>query len=339
MGAGVFGLSIAYECARRGAKVQVIDPNGPGFGSSGGIVGALAPHTPERWDTKKAFQFESLLAASSFWGGVDEMSGQTSGYVRAGRLQAISDNHTLNLARERIDQAADLWQGKADWRVVPRSDFNVWAPQSPTGLLVHDTLSAIIDPSAACNSLLSALGGLGVSVVADGVASGKTVWATGYEGLLRLSEEFGCLVGNGVKGQAALLQFDAGDVPQIFVDGIHFIPHRNGTVAIGSTSERYFDSPSETDAQLDDLILRARTIMPILRDAPVLTRWAAVRPRAKTRSPILGRYPGKPDQFIANGGFKIGFGMVPKSAEVMAKLVLNNLDTIPGEFSVEANFS
>ncbi|MGJ8582599.1 MAG: NAD(P)/FAD-dependent oxidoreductase [Marinosulfonomonas sp.] len=339
MGAGVFGLSIAYMCARRGAKVQIIDPNGPAFGSSGGIVGALAPHTPERWDTKKAFQFESLMAAGSFWAGVDEMSGRSSGYVRAGRLQAISDDHTLNLARERIEQAADLWQGKADWRVVPRSEFGIWAPESPTGLLVHDTLSAIIDPNAACNSLLSALESLGIFVVPDGHAAGKIVWATGYEGLLHLSDEFGCLVGNGVKGQAALLQYDAGDVPQIFVDGIHFIPHRNGTVAIGSTSERYFDTPSETDAQLEDLIERAKTIMPILAEAKVLQRWAAVRPRAKSRSPILGRYPGKPDQFVANGGFKIGFGMVPKSAQVMADLVLKNLDTIPDEFTVEANLS
>ena len=41
-GAGVFGLSVAWACARRGAKVRVIDPFGPAAGASGGIVGALA---------------------------------------------------------------------------------------------------------------------------------------------------------------------------------------------------------------------------------------------------------------------------------------------------------
>ncbi len=39
-GAGIIGLSIAWECILRGAKVQVIDPHGIGAGSSGGIVGA-----------------------------------------------------------------------------------------------------------------------------------------------------------------------------------------------------------------------------------------------------------------------------------------------------------
>ncbi|MDP5364989.1 MAG: FAD-dependent oxidoreductase, partial [Paracoccaceae bacterium] len=59
LGAGIFGLSVAWACVQRGARVRVIDPHGPGAGSSGGIVGALAPHVPEQWNDKKAFQFDS----------------------------------------------------------------------------------------------------------------------------------------------------------------------------------------------------------------------------------------------------------------------------------------
>lgn len=66
-GAGIFGLSIAWTCARRGAKVQVVDPFGAGSGSSNGLVGALAPHVPENWNAKKAFQFDSLIMAEPFW--------------------------------------------------------------------------------------------------------------------------------------------------------------------------------------------------------------------------------------------------------------------------------
>ena len=67
MGAGIFGLSVGYACARRGALVQMIDPEGVGSGSSGGPVGALAPHTPENWNPKKQFQLDSLLMAPAFW--------------------------------------------------------------------------------------------------------------------------------------------------------------------------------------------------------------------------------------------------------------------------------
>ena len=69
----------------------------------------------------------------------------------------------------------------------------------------------------------------------------------------------------------------------------------------------------------------------------VLDRWAGVRPRARSRAPMLGAWPGRPGHFVANGGFKIGFGMAPKVAEVMADLVLAGRDAIPEGFRVEDN--
>src|SRR6056300_84257 len=90
-GAGIFGLSIAWACALRGARVQVIDPNGIGAGASGGIVGALAPHVPENWNAKKEFQFQRMIKAEPFWAKVEAMSGISSGYGRTGRVQPISD--------------------------------------------------------------------------------------------------------------------------------------------------------------------------------------------------------------------------------------------------------
>ena len=76
-------------------------------------------------------------------------------------------------------------------------------------------------------------------------------------------------------------------------------------------------------------------VRPALAAARVVERWAGVRPRAKSRAPMLGPWPGRPEQFIANGGFKIGFGMAPKVAAVMADLVLDGRDTIPAGFRVE----
>ena len=70
MGAGIFGLSIAWAAALRGAKVRVIESRWVGAGSSGGPVGSLSPHVPEAWNAKKAFQLDSLLMAQDWWAGV-----------------------------------------------------------------------------------------------------------------------------------------------------------------------------------------------------------------------------------------------------------------------------
>ena len=270
MGAGVFGLSVAYACARRGARVRVIDPHGVAAGSGGGLVGVA-------------------------------------------------------LARGRAETAADLWQGKAVWEVVPAGDA-AWMPPSPTGLVVRDTLSALIHPRRATRALADAVVALGGEVLTDGPAAGAVVWATGWAGV----QEIG---GTGVKGQAALLRYDAVGQPQLFADALHIIPHWDGTVAVGSTSEREFDETYSNDDQLDGILMRAYAAFPVLAGAEVLERWAGVRPRSRSRAPVLGHHPTRPGQFIANGGFKIGFGMAPKVGEVMADLVLDVHDKVPEGFA------
>ncbi|MFZ5964564.1 NAD(P)/FAD-dependent oxidoreductase [Thalassococcus sp. BH17M4-6] len=336
-GAGIFGLSVAWACAQRGATVQVIDPGGAGAGSSGGIVGALAPHVPENWNDKKQFQLESLLMAQAFWDGVAKVGGVSGGYARLGRLQPVADARGLELAQERGIGAAELWGDAARWEVIPAGSAGPFAPASPEGMLIRDTLSARVHPRQACAALEAALAVSGISVLPEAADAGAVVWATGWQGLQALSDDLGKAVGTGIKGQAVLLRHDARDAPQVFVDGLHIIPHADGTVAIGSTSERDFDLPISTDAQCDGLLDRARAALPILHGAAVLERWAGVRPRARSRAPMLGAWPDRPGHFIANGGFKIGFGMAPKVAEVMADLVLEGRDGIPPGFGVAAS--
>jgi len=235
-GAGIFGLSIAWTCARRGAKVQVIDPFGAGAGSSGGLVGALAPHVPENWNAKKAFQFDSLIMAEPFWMQVEATGGVSAGYGRLGRIQPIADTRSLDLARAREVTAEALWQGRATWQVRPVAEMGAWCPPSPTGYVIHDTLTARMHPRRACAALVAALGVMGVTVVPDAPDKGQVVHATGVAGMQDLSAALGKTIGNGVKGQSALLRFDAGEVPQLFADAIHIVPHADGTRAIGSSS-------------------------------------------------------------------------------------------------------
>ena len=337
LGAGVFGLSVAYCAAQRGARVRVIDQAGIAQGASGGLVGALAPHTPDLWLPKKQFQLESLLLAREFWPQVERISGLPTGYANHWRLQPINEDRLIALALSRIGDAETNWGDVAVWEVISSSKAGPWAPPSATGQLIRDTLSAHIHPRQATKALGQAVLELGGVITAAGARQGAIVDARGWRGLVEMSQAMGKEIGNGVKGQAALLDLARPGAAQLFAEGVHVVPHLDGTVAIGSTSERYFKSTDQTDGQLDDLIAKAKRLFPELRDAPVIERWAGVRPRAFTRAPMLGQHPVYSDWFIANGGFKIGFGMAPKIAQVMTALILDGEDQIPEDFRAAAS--
>ena len=337
-GAGIFGLSIAWAAARRGAIVRVVETASVGAGASGGVVGAMAPHVPEAWNDKKAFQLHSLLMAQDWWAAVEAAGGVLSGYARLGRLQPLANAAAVEVASQRAKNAETLWRGQAVWRVV-RAAGAGWEPVSVSGWLVEDTLSARIAPRQALRALVAALKVRGGQVVSDDAAEiGPVIWATGVPGLQALSQAAGRMVGAGQKGQAALLALDMPHAPQVFAEGVHIVPHGDGTVAIGSTTEREWQDPAGTDTALDDLIATARALCPLLMGARVVERWAGLRPRASTRAPLIGAWPGRAGHFIANGGFKIGFGMAPGVAEAMVDLVLDGRDSIPEAFRPDALF-
>lgn len=318
--------------ARRGAAVHVVERDRIGAGSSGGHVGALAPHAPENWNDKKQVQLDSLLMAEAFWRGVEAASGLPSGYARGGRLQPLAEGADDRI-RARIEAAALRWPAGTGMRILDDPGAGP-ALLSPSGRWLWDGLTARIGPRPALAALAAAIrkaGGRITEGAEPRPEDGPVLWATGAPGLAELGQAMGRPVGSGVKGQSLLLDFAAPDAPQIFAEGLHVVPHADGTTAIGSTSETEFDH-DRPDERAGALLERARALCPALRDAPVIESWAGIRPRARSRAPLLGAWPGRPGHYVANGGFKIGFGMAPAVARIMADLILDGKDAIPEGF-------
>lgn len=336
---GVLGLAIAWECVSRGARVRVIDHQPYQRSSSYGLVGALTPHVPEPWEDKKQFQFESLLMSETWWEEVKSASGINSCYEKCGRLQPIMDEPGLELAKKRAIEANKNWNNHAVWTIEKATDYPSWKPESPIGWLIADDLSARINPRLAIKSLRKALSNHGVPLI-DSNQQKKSkfkfrVLATGTAGLVSLSRELDLPIVAHEKGQAMLIDYESSGQPIISGGGVNIVPQPKGVTAIGSTSERFFENPYKTDHQLNELFLRAVKLFPPIKNATIIEKWAHDRPRSVTRAPVLGVHPLYKDTFIANGGFKIGLGMAPKIAKVMADLILGGKNGIPYKFSLE----
>lgn len=352
IGAGIFGLSVAWAARGRGLSVLLLDARTPGAGASGGIVGALSPHVPDQWNPKKQFQLDALTIAAAHWAEVEAVSGLASGYARRGRLMPLTTQDAAARAHLRQADARQNWGDLATWSVVPRDALppHIAPVATPFGA-AHETLSAAIRPRAACLSLAEALRRRGgeirsntpVTALAPGrvetpdqtITAGRIVVAAGVEGFGLLAPLLGQTAGSGVKGQAALLAATLPDeTPLIFHDGLYIVPHGKHGTAVGSTSENRYTDPTQTDAQLEAVIARARALSPALADAPVGQRWAGVRPKARRRDPMLGPLPDTPEIIVANGAFKIGFGIAHKVGAVIAQMLVGETPDLPESFTV-----
>ncbi|PHR23035.1 MAG: D-amino-acid oxidase [Hoeflea sp.] len=359
-GAGVAGLWLAVKAARAGLSVTLVERGNPGGGASGGFLGALMPHSPERWNGKKDFQFRALVDLETEIQQLETETGEYCAYRRVGRILPLISERGRLTAEDRVADARANWGPRFGYEVhhtPARSDWpNIL--RAPHGI-VHETLSARVSPPGLLAALLHSLAlkpnfdlRLGTSVVdidpqaklatlSDGsrLGFGHAALANGVDAFPHIARLTGLPIqamGSGVKGQAALLDAKAPpDLPLVYDDGVYVIAHENGHVAVGSTSENTFDDPADTDDKLDEILKRARKLCPLIKEAPVIRRWAGVRPRAVGRDPMLGPIPGAPGVLAMAGGFKISFGIAHRMADcLVAGITGEAAPETPQSFSV-----
>jgi glycine oxidase len=337
IGAGVFGLWAARHAIKAGKRVLVVDKRKAGAGASGGFLGALMPHMPDRWNEKKQSQFEALTGLETAVRALEADTGMDCGYRRCGRLIPLTNERTRAIVEARIDGARQHWPGFSMSLLEPpftgtladgwlAADFASFGAQ-------FDDLSARIDPRALVAALVAfvrANGALregaevvrlepGRAVMADGsnLDAGEIVVANGWEayGLLQphmIALTGGAPIGRGVKGQAMLLAFEHTDErPILYHDGAYVVPQAGNRVAIGSsTVEDWSGEPDSFDPGDVAFAEKALALAPVLAGAPMIERWAGVRPRnmlvPRDTEAWFGQVPGLENVSACIGGFKTG---------------------------------
>lgn len=366
VGGGVMGLWTAFYAARDRFSVYLAERQTIGAGASGGVLGALMPHLPDRWNAKKAFQFDALVALEAEIATLEAETGLSAGYRRSGRLIPLAKPHNRDIAHGHARDALSVWQTPERafaFEVLDAAPVSGWpAGEAMAHGVARDHLAARLAPRGLLAVLRAALerlpnvtiregGGLASLDPAAGHARfddgksltfGQCVLSAGVETfslLAPLGPRLAKPAGMPVKGQAAVLEASVDPaLPVIFADGLYIVPHEHGRVAIGSTSENNFADPFGTDDLLDTLITKARQMAPVLADAPVVERWAGLRPKAIGREPMVGRHPDYENISLMTGGFKVSFGM----AHALARQVLNEIKggtlDVPPSFTVPAHF-
>ncbi len=303
IGGGIIGLTIAWECRRRGHDVTVCDP-APDSGASRVAAGMLAP-VGEAYFGEEALT-ALLIEAARQWPSFVHALGEDVGYRAEGTLQ-------IGLTADDVRQLSRLWRhqealGFAVERVVPQEFEPLLSPRA-RGVLVRADHQ--VDPRRVVSVLRRQ-----VTVASTPVEADITVVAAGCG-----SAEWGVPV-RPVKGVLLRLNgpISLNHVIRGYADGVpvYLVPRNDGEVIVGATSEERTDFVASAGA-VRDLLRAATDLVPELAEHALAETCVGHRPGTPDNAPIVGRLGM--GLLVATGHYRHGVLAAPLTATAIADLV------------------
>ena len=348
VGAGLVGLALAYELARLGSAVTVVDGAHPGRATDAG-AGILSPVTSAEADTELwpflrqcGAHYPALLERLA----ADGADTEATGYERCGILSLVLRPHE----EDWFAPFAELVQRRAPDEVTeisPTEAKSLFPPLGPVHRVLHAPGSARVDGRGMAAALRRAAEARGVTFVpgivegvTGGGAGGRTVTSVRIEGVgplpcgalavaggawtAWLGERLGCPLPVGpTKGQIVHLGVDGetGRWPIAQPLLSHYlVPWPGGRVACGGTFEAGAGfSVRVTAAGLHELLRECLTVAPGLAGSTYLETRVGLRPTSPDDRAVVGRLPGWANAWVATGHGANGLLQGPYSARALAR--------------------
>jgi glycine oxidase len=345
VGAGIIGCAVAYELARRGARVTIVDDRPPGMGATQASAGMLAPYleAPEGGELLE-LTIRSLDLFDRFVESVTSASGETVEYRRTGTLEVAMRADSLQRLSEaaqclaRRGVPAELVDGDAVRREEPYLTGEVVG-----GLVIHAhgfvaagaltralavaarRLGAQMAESRA-RRIVRAAPGLVVETDRSTVAGRWVVMAAGsWAGQIPIEGVEARLPVRPVRGQLLQLAWSGTPIRRIvWSERCYLVPWHEGTLLVGATVEQAGFDERTTTAGVRDLIDAACDLVPHAWTAAVVAARAGLRPGTADDRPIVGASSVVPNLMYATGHYRNGVLLSPLTAELVADAILEN---------------
>ena len=324
IGAGIAGLSLAWDLLQRGRAVVIAERHLAGGESTWAGGGILSPLLP--WDyptTVTQLALRAMQAWPAWVTDIERVSGLDAEYQVCG-LHA----HRVPEAARALD-----WCALQGMRVHhdPGSS-SLWLPdiaQVRNPRIAQALRAACIRAGARLieSQPVCALGiqGRQVSTVqldGESFEIDQLAIATGAWAGLPLAGTAPVPHVRPIRGQMLLFKFEP-DVldTMVYCEGLYVIPRRDGHVLVGSTLEDAGFDKSTDATTAHRLHQQATEWLPVLAGAQPVRHWAGLRPGAPDNIPIVGRHPDFDNVFVNTGHYRYGLTMAPASAELLADLM------------------
>ncbi len=350
VGAGIIGLSLAYELAKRGQKVVIVDAQAAGKAASWAGVGILPP-VAERENNDSLEQLRALShrLLAEWSQELTQRTGIDTGYRRCGGVYvATTTGEAATLAANRL-----WWDELGIQAESWTPDQLVQHEPSLNHLAYSGRLKAIWSLPGECQlrtpwyvrALMAACRQLGVIIEENcrvesvhcerarvthldtsmGPMSAEHYCVTAGPWTRLVLEQMHVTSGiMPIRGQVILMrpQSERPWLTRIINEGHRYLVTRDdGCILVGSNEEEVGYVCETTDSVLADLKAWAEGMIPELGRVPIERSWAGLRPGSFDSYPYIGALPDRSNLYVAAGHFRAGIHLSAGTARVMADLI------------------
>lgn len=350
IGGGINGVSIAYQLAKQGAKVTLLEKDFIASGPTGFSSAVIRQHYSNEITARMAL--ESLRV----WQNFDEVVGGDAGFTETGFLMGVQPEDIDDLkANIVLLQSVGI-----NTKFVTPEEIKELEPHiNLTGLAgaAYEPEGGHCSPSEAANSYAKAARRLGATIkigvavtkithqggkvtgveTTDGAFSaGKIIVAAGPWSPALLTKLGIEIPITAARAQIALFrrppEFTTHGVWADFITQIYLRPETGGDMLVGSIDPSEIkDVVKDPDnfnnkASMDTLIEyadQAATRFPIMERGELSSNYASIYDITPDWHPILDEMPGYEGLFVCAGGSGHGFKLAPAVGVMMTNMILN----------------
>jgi glycine oxidase len=346
VGAGIVGCAVAYELARRGASVQIVDERPAGMGATQASAGVLAPFIEAREDSPfLTLTVRSLELFDDFIPRVSSESGIAVPYKRTGTIDvALSAVDLRNL-----EANASVLAGRGVRAVLldaagVRAEEPQVGDDAVGGLLIetHGFVAASeltralvasarahgarVVEAARVQRIATRSGEVAVETSRGSLTANAVVFAPGsWASQIPIDGVAAPVPVRPVRGQLLSLAWTGEPLRRVtWSSRCYLVPWDDGTLLVGATVEEAGFDERATVAGVRDLLDAACELVPRARSAGFRAARVGLRPATSDGLPIIGASSAVPNLMYATGHYRNGVLLAPLTAQLVADAMLEN---------------
>lgn len=350
LGAGLAGISLAYECSSSGLSVVVVDPNGIAGGASGTPIGLVNPATGRYatlgWKSKECYDavLENLARV--------QKNSPVQFFKRSGVLRPALDEKIAVKMKDNFD-STDWPEGWCEWMdEVSVTEFHPGI--QCTGGAVWLPIGLTVDISTYLKSFAEQLQTGGVRFISNlnyEISENDNYWEVNIEKgtSIKAYKVVSCAGIHStqlpyfndiplypVKGQLAIFKSASPISFQHAVSALGYIGSLSmDRFVAGSTYEHKFQYEEPDEKGLEYLHSRLGSVLPdLIGNSEILDQWSGIRASTPNRKPIMGEHPNHPGLYLFTGLGSKGLLYSGYLSKLMALHIIEDSE-LPEEFSID----